>query len=157
MSHLERRLPACVIGIAAILTITSCSRSTNDFWTTGATYDVYFKATHRVARVSELPRPATDSLHGRMTLDSVRSDSVFGRYLGRLDSLGLPVSDKDATSERIGGRIDENSFSLVIPFRALDAEVTLRGKIQGGVATGSWMGPVSPADSGVLEIHKSGK
>ncbi|WP_337172370.1 hypothetical protein [Gemmatimonas aurantiaca] len=89
-----------------------------------------------------------------MIIDSVHRDSVFGRYLGRLDSLGLPVSESGIAWEPIGGRIGGDSFTLVVPFRAVDAEVTLRGRIQSGVAIGNWIGPMSLGDSGLFEIRR---
>lgn len=157
MTRAKLRLLTCCTGVIAIAGLANCKPASGGFWTPGASYDVQLKATHRVPRIPELLRPATDSLHGHMVIDSVRSDSVFGRYLGRLDTLGLTVSETGVTSERIGGAINGDSFTFVMPFRALDAEVTLHGKIQGGIATGSWIGPVSLADSGLLEIRKSGK
>lgn len=144
-----------VVAIVAIAALASCRPEAHGFWIPGASYDVQLKATYRVKRIPELPRAATDSLRNRMIIDSVRSDSVFGRYLGRLDSLGLPVREGGVIWERIGGQIGRDSFTLVVPFLALDAEVTLRGKIRLGIAAGSWIGPVSLPDSGLFEIRRS--
>jgi hypothetical protein len=144
--------------VSAILVGTSCTRSTQeDFWQAGSSYDVHFKVAERGPRLPELPRPTADSLYGRLAVDSVRRDSIFGWYIGRLDSLGVPISEQGRNSEPIGGRVQADSFKIVLGVNVVDGELTMQGTQRGGIASGTWRRPAPPSASGTFEIRRIAK
>jgi len=158
MSRPQIRLGIQLSTAAALFLSVSCGRSTqDDFWKAGTNYDVHFSVTERAPRLPELPPPAADSLHGRLAVDSVRGDSIFGRYLGRLDSLGVPITEKGEDSAPIGGRVQGDSFTIVLAVNVVDGELTMQGTQRGRIGSGTWRRPAPPSASGTFEIRKVSK
>lgn len=158
MSRAPIRLGIHLSAGAALFLSLSCGRSRQDeFWKAGTNYDVYFRVTERAPRLPELPPPAADSLHGHLAVDSVRGDSIFGRYVGRLDSLGVPITEKGDDSAPIGGRVQGDSFTVVLAVNVVDGELTMHGTQRAGIASGSWRRPAPPSASGTFEIRKVSK
>lgn len=136
------RLRVCASAVFAVIVVggaNGCRGSReNDFWQAPATYDLVLQVTDRPARLPNLPVPSTDSLHVAIMVDSLRGDSVFGRYKAHFDSLGVPVGDMGLSPAFISGRIERDSFTLVLAPNVIDAELVAGGTVVGGQAAGTW-------------------
>ena len=138
--------------------ITSCTRSVeSDFWKAGISYDLHFKVSERPARLPGVAMPATDSLHVQVTIDSIRGDSLFGRYVGRFDSLAVPVGDLGQSPQLVGGRAQADSFTLVLAPNVIDAELVASGKMRQEVGSGAWRKQSPLPYGGAFEIRKANK
>jgi hypothetical protein len=87
----------------------------------------------------------------------VRGDSIFGRYLGRLDSLGVPITEKGEDSSPVAGRSQGDSFTIVLAVNVVDGELTMQGTQRVGIGSGAWRRPAPPSASGTFEIRKLSK
>lgn len=128
--------------VSAIMTaagIASCNRaSETDFWKTMTSYDLHLSVGERPSRLPGLPPPATDSLHVRIMIDSLRGDSLFGRYEGRFDSLAVPVGDMGQSPALVAGGVQGSVFTLVLAPNVIDAELVLSGTLLPGLGSGTW-------------------
>ena len=139
----------------AVLALGHCSnRKRIEFWSANHAYDLYLRVNERPFSAPGTPRPATDSLHIRVWVDSIVGDSVFGRYNGRFDSLGIAAGDIGGTVSRMAGKTADSVFLLTIAPNVIDAELILSGSIQRGVGTGTWEVRSPPAYGGAFELRK---
>lgn len=107
----------------------------------GHTYQFRIRATSRPASVPELTAvigPVRDSITGALTVDSVRGDSVFGRYEAPLPLIGLFALPLAGTEQRFSARSEHNRLSIQLNPNVTDASVYFDGTARNGRIEGEW-------------------
>jgi hypothetical protein len=142
-------------AIALLAVIPSCSHSAPErFWRQGTTYDLTLRVRQRAPRMPSLPPVVADSLHGRFTLDSIRGDSLFGRYAGHLDSLDVQMYEDSTTPIHVAGRLSRDSLTMSIGVNVIDAELLLDGTWGDTAATGVWFRHAPPSVNGDFSMRR---
>lgn len=151
-----RRSTAAVFATVLVLATTvGCERTAqSDFWQPGASYEVHLHVEERPSQHPEIPVPPTDSVRVVVTIDSARRDSLYGRYAGALDSIGVFTVDNTLEPLRVAVRVWPDSFAVTLAFLVIDAEVELIGQVRDGVGAGAWrqLSPATPA--GRFEVRR---
>jgi hypothetical protein len=149
---------ALVSAIMAAAGIASCSGvSDTGFWKPMTSYDLHLRVGERPSRLPGLPAPVTDSLHVRIMIDSLRGDSLFGRYEGRFDSLAVPVGDMGQSPALVAGGVQDSVFTLVLAPNVIDAELILSGSLRPGVGSGTWRKQSPVPYYGTFEVRQVAK
>ena len=142
---------------AAVWVVCSCGQAPGPaFWKAGEEYDLQLVVTRRDPRLPGYMPPSTDSLDGRLTVDSARGDSWTGRYTARLDWLGVSINDYGHYDYKVDGRVWGDSFEVVIASNVIDAALPIWGSVRSGVASGSWRRSIGATMSGTFDIRPIG-
>ncbi len=141
------------MGLLGGLSVVSCAgASENGYWQGGAAYELQIMVYERPIRMPGIPAPMADSMRLFLTVDSVRGDSLFGKYEGPLDSLGILLRDDDTMMPQMVGRVWADSFAILLDPAFLDGHLAFSGVLQEDVGRGLWrqMSPAAPAGAFAL-------
>lgn len=133
---------AIATAILALFSANGCRHGPPaPYWTRDAAYTIRFSVSHRPAPAPGYAEPQADVGELEIHIDSLIGDSLIGRYLGDLDSIGVPlgVIGRDVPRTVRGFR-HGTDFRLVISPDAADAKLVLSGVISHGQrkASGNW-------------------
>lgn len=135
----------CAVALAAGV---GCERArSSEYWHAGANYELRILVEERPSQLPGAPVPPADSLRLVIAIDSSLSDSLFGRYEGELDSLGVFTGDRTLGPQLVAMRTWPDSFTLVLAPNVMDAQVVMAGRVRDGVGSGTWrqLAPAAPA------------
>lgn len=133
-----------------------CDRAAADsqFWRAGERYELRIWVDERPLQPADVPVPAADSLRVIVVIDSAARDSLYGRYEGSLDSLGVFTGDQGTNPQRVALRARPNSFTLILAPNVMDAQVFMQGAVRDGLGSGSWTQLAPAAPSGRFRVSK---
>lgn len=143
-----------VVLVLILAGIVGCQRASHPgFWQVGERYDIHLHVDKRLVPYPGIPVPPMDSLHALVTIDRAARDSLYGRCECPLDSIGVFTTD-DRDPLLVAVRVSADSFTLVLAFQVIDAEVALSGSVRDGVGTGTWrqLSPGTP--TGRFEVRR---
>lgn len=148
MTMQRRRATLCTLSLVLSLGL-GCERATpsSEFWRAGERYELRITVDERPVQPSEVPVPSVDSLRVIIVIDSAAHDSLYGRYEGALDSLGVFTGDQSTSPHLVALRARPDSFTLILAPNVMDAQIFMKGAVRDGVGAGSWrqLAPAAPA------------
>ena len=136
-----------VCAVALTVSVGCGGARADEYWQSGSSYELRIIVEQRPSPLPGVPVPPSDSLRLVIALDSAMSDSLFGRYEGALDSVGVFTGDRTIGSQLVAMRTWPDSFALVLAPNVMDAQVIMSGRVRDGVGAGTWrqLTPAAPA------------
>lgn len=147
-----------ILGASASIVAAAAIACTADrqagAWKAGDEYEALLRVVERPTPLPGSAAPTADSVQVRLTVDSVRADSVFGRYSGRFADARLPVDDRVQSPKLFVGVVNDTSMLITLAPDVVDAELILTAPGGGTDVSGEWRRQSPMAFRGTFQLRK---
>lgn len=142
---------AAIVGVIAL----GCStQQSGTFWEAGKQYEVRLAGATQDGGTLRDTSGTADTLRVRVSVDSIRGDSLFGTYEGDFRRFRLMVGRASPGPQYVAGRVTDGSFALELTPDATDAGLLLAGTVSAGSVGGEWH-TEARSNSGAFTVVKN--